>query len=500
MKAQTTNEQIVGNWALQWETKMKVCIISEGSYPIVRGGVSEWTQQLIEELPSVDYDVFCIAPTGKEQPIYTKPANLDRIIIRQASQSDNHVKAKPLPKAQYAILNNSLNATLHGKAINSDEIAELLREFEPTRAWLTTEDYWMQIVDFYQTDRSDTDFSEFFWATHGIFCTLFDAMGLARQVPKADIYHALTTGLGGLVAAFAASINKKPLVTSEHGLYLKERSIDLSRQSISPETRQIATDYFMTLVRTVYSSSDFLLPICQNYADNEIALGASPEKIHVVTNGIDTHKFIPPLSRNREIPVIGCFARVVPLKDQANLIKASKKVLDIHPANFFFIGEIQDQDYYNECQTLAADLKVADNIKFIGHSNDVLSWYGKSDIFALSSQTEGLPLALLEAMSCGLPCVCTAVGGVPEVVTENGVGYIVPPGDPDTLASKISTLIADTALRKEMGAKAAKVVREKYTIEKMGQNIKEIYIKAALRGLSPKTPSKISERSKNGRA
>ena len=72
---------------------MKICIISEGSYPIVRGGVSEWTQQLIKELHFVDFDIFCLAPTGQETWLaeYEKPANVkaaSRQEIRGASESN----------------------------------------------------------------------------------------------------------------------------------------------------------------------------------------------------------------------------------------------------------------------------------------------------------------------------------------------------------------------------------------------------------------------------
>ena len=457
---------------------MKVCIIAEGSYPIVRGGVSEWTHQLITGLPFIDYDVFCLAPTGRERPIYDKPKNLRSITIRPVSQHDARATHGVLPISKYGELCDCLDGTLHGKPIDCVGLAKLMRKYRLTKEWLQSEQYWNHMVGFYDRTRPTTDFSEFFWTTHGIFSTLMDAAELAQKVPRADVYHSLTTGLGGLVASTAAAVNGTPLVISEHGLYLKERSIDLSRQAVTPETRQLATDYFMTLVKTSYENADMLLPICQNYAENEIGLGASPRKIKVVTNGIDVQKFLPPASRNGSTPVIGCFARIVPLKDQMSLIKASKSILESHTAEFIFAGDIQDKEYFQECQDLATELKVSNHLKFLGHIDNVAEWYRKSDIFVLSSTTEGLPLALLEAMSCGLPSVCTAVGGVPDVMAGNDVGYIVPPGDPASLALNISHLLEDGELRKSMGERAAKMVRERYTIESMEQKIIDVYFEA----------------------
>jgi glycosyltransferase involved in cell wall biosynthesis len=179
---------------------------------------------------------------------------------------------------------------------------------------------------------------------------------------------------------------------------------------------------------------------------------------------------------------VGCFARVVPVKDQMTLIKASRRVLEKHQANFVFVGEVQDDGYYNECQALVQELGLVENVKFIGHTDNVVKWYQQSDIFVLSSQSEGVPLALLEAMSCGLPCVCTAVGGVPDILSDSGVGYTVSPNDSDSLASRISELLENATLRRAMGMHARDLVRRKYTVEKMSQKILEVYVETLVEG------------------
>jgi glycosyltransferase involved in cell wall biosynthesis len=83
-------------------------------------------------------------------------------------------------------------------------------------------------------------------------------------------------------------------------------------------------------------------------------------------------------------------------------------------------------------------------------------------------------------MSCGLPSVCTAVGGVPDILSDATAGYIVPPSDPDSLASKLCELLENQKLRRKMGSQARELVREKYTIESMAHKILGVYLEVLL--------------------
>jgi glycosyltransferase involved in cell wall biosynthesis len=125
-------------------------------------------------------------------------------------------------------------------------------------------------------------------------------------------------------------------------------------------------------------------------------------------------------------------------------------------------------------QSLGLDKK----IKFVGHSDNMLDWYRQADVFVLSSKSEGVPLALLEAMSCALPCVCTGVGGVPDILRDNITGYIVKPGDSQLMATKILSLLEDKMRREKMGLQARALVKEKYTIGQMSQKFLRIYHQA----------------------
>jgi glycosyltransferase involved in cell wall biosynthesis len=87
-------------------------------------------------------------------------------------------------------------------------------------------------------------------------------------------------------------------------------------------------------------------------------------------------------------------------------------------------------------------------------------------------------------MSCGLPSVCTAVGGVPDILSGTGAGYIVPPNDPDSLSARLCELLENKTLRTEMGVRARELAREKYTIENMADRILMVYLEALLNGSS----------------
>ena len=465
---------------------MKICIISEGSYPVCRGGLSEWAHELMKELDFIEFDIFCIAPPKRTKPLYDKLPNLRSVVILEVANTDSSRKSSDLPKAVSAELSNCLTDVLYGRSVNCETLAEILKKYRIKKTWLQSREVWNSTIQFYQENCPERDFREFFWTAQGIYSMVLDGLALVDRVQVADVYHSLTAGLGGLVGSIAKVLHGKPLIVSELGQYMRERAIELARYKI-PETaqRQIIR-LSETMLRTSYKYADLIVPVSSSYIPPELELGADQKDIRIVSNGIDARKFIPNLSKNGAPPVVGCFARVVPVKGQFTFIKACKEVLENHKASFVIIGEVQDDPtYYDQCRALVDDLGLTEDVKFIGYVDNLLEWYHKVDIFVLPSLWEGIPLALLEAMSCGLPCVCTAVGGVPDILSDTGVGYLVPPDDPNSMSSRITQLLDDETLRKGMGKRARELIEEKYTIEHMASGILRTYLEVLLDG-SPK--------------
>ena len=124
---------------------------------------------------------------------------------------------------------------------------------------------------------------------------------------------------------------------------------------------------------------------------------------------------------------------------------------------------------------LAASLGLAGVVHFLGPRPDVPDLLNAMDIFVLPSYSEGMSLALLEAMAAGLPVIATAVGGTPEVVTDGENGLLIPPRDAEALAGALERLLADPALAQHLGANARAHVREHFSLDRLGREINRIY-------------------------
>ena len=128
-----------------------------------------------------------------------------------------------------------------------------------------------------------------------------------------------------------------------------------------------------------------------------------------------------------------------------------------------------------EMRRLAAELGLAGRVHFLGPRDDVPDLLSALDIFVLPSHSEGVSLALLEAMAASLPVIATRVGGLPEVVTDGENGLLIPPQDPEALATALERLLADPDLAQKLGGNARKQVEANFSLERLGREINEIY-------------------------
>lgn len=128
---------------------------------------------------------------------------------------------------------------------------------------------------------------------------------------------------------------------------------------------------------------------------------------------------------------------------------------------------------------------LGDRVTFTGRRDDVQQLLPALDVFALSSLQEGLPLSLLEAMAAGVPAVATAVGGVPEVLTDGREGFLVPAGDASGLAAALMRLVDDDALRGRMGAAAAETARG-FSVGAAVERIQQLYTAVLDGGEAPR--------------
>jgi glycosyltransferase involved in cell wall biosynthesis len=139
------------------------------------------------------------------------------------------------------------------------------------------------------------------------------------------------------------------------------------------------------------------------------------------------------------------------------------------------IGELRPQ-----LERRAAELGVADRIRFVGKipHDDVGWWMAAGDLFVLPSLSEGLPTVVCEAMNCGRPVVATAVDGTPEIVRDGQTGLLIPPGDPEALATAMARVLDDAGLAERMGAEALRIGQEQYTWAANARRMVAIYEEA----------------------
>ncbi|MFE3290950.1 glycosyltransferase [Rhodococcus sp. NPDC059234] len=202
-------------------------------------------------------------------------------------------------------------------------------------------------------------------------------------------------------------------------------------------------------------------------------LGYPAEKVRVIHNGVDPAKFTTATDRSvlSEFgfgvgdPVAAILAALRLEKDHATLLRSARQVIDEIPnAKFLIIG---DGPTRPELERLSTALGVAANVCFAGVREDVSRLLCAIDVFVLSSSTvECFPMALLEAMACARPAVCTAVGGVSEMLEDGRTGYLVPAQDPHLLAERLSAVLSDPVSARRMGRAGRERVESEFSLDR----------------------------------
>ena len=197
-------------------------------------------------------------------------------------------------------------------------------------------------------------------------------------------------------------------------------------------------------------------------------------KACLVPRGVVVSRFSPdmaPALRIREslgigpgAVVVSCVAQLLPIKGHPTLIEALQNVPDAH---LLLAGTPLDEHYVFGLKERIAQMGLSKRIHFLGAVKEVAALLSETDIFVLPTwaKGEGCPVALLEAMSCGKPCVATNVPGSRDLVEDGISGRLVPPEDAATLARVLDDLVAEPDLRIRLGAGARNRVLERYTID-----------------------------------
>jgi len=206
-------------------------------------------------------------------------------------------------------------------------------------------------------------------------------------------------------------------------------------------------------------------------------------KVHYIPPGVDTQLFRPGPA-NLEIRSgwgfppdscivvhVGHFVRVKNQQFLLHVLAQTSQNLCL-----VFAGDFLDKDYVSEIITLVTQLGLRDRVRLLGKVDDIPNLLRSADIFAFCSQQEGCPVAVLEAMASGLPCVVTDIPAMKDIHVNGETGFVVPSEDIQTFAQMLEKLAQDESLRVRLGNAAREWIQRLFTIEREVQAYQKLYL------------------------
>jgi polysaccharide biosynthesis protein PelF len=484
-----------------------VCLIIEGAYPFVSGGVSSWLHALISNLPQFTFAVVHLSdkPDPDRKPKYKLPANVvefQEVYLHDPNNLDAH-RRKSLDDTQWQALNDfhhSLRADTQ-----SDDPDFLTWLGRKDHRGITNHDFlysqkgWELLTELYSQFAPDKSFVDYFWTFRITHIPLFAL--LEAKLPDARIYHPISVGFGGFLGALAKLRTGRPLILTEHGIYLREREIEIAQiEWIYVEKQQDfqlgrRMDFFQQwwlnmfryMTRLTYDMADKLVTITRVNTRYQLRYGADPEKILVIPNGIDTSKLGKLQKSKGDLAdkfVVGFVGRVVSIKDIKTFIRSIKIASASIPNIYaYIIGPTDEEpEYFEECQQLVKLLNIGSYIEFTGQAK-IDQYFPLLDVMVLTSLSEGQPLVILEGNCAGIPVIATDVGACRELLTGTTSedialgpsGLITLVDSPSETAEALILLARDPELRQRMSDAGRKRVMRYYRQETLYEAYSTLY-------------------------
>ncbi len=475
-----------------------IMLFSEGTYPYVKGGVSSWILQLMKGLPNFTFGVCFVGASefmdGKKMEIgYEFPDNLKHLEVHYLF--DNEKELKPTRKQGSKEGFDSVEKLYRSFKTVGNDIPEVLQKISFYRDEVTFGDFlhsersWEFINRIYMENCPDVPFVDYFWTLRNIHKPIWILAKIVENLPKTKVFHAPSTGYAGFLGSLASYSTDRPLILTEHGIYTRERKIDmLSAEWVEykkpsllqqPEEYNYIKKMWVTFFEKIgvfcYHRSNHILSLFSGAQRIQINFGADENRTMVIPNGVDVDGLQATMVNREKIPrpIITLIGRIVPIKDIKTFIRAIKITSQYIPnVEGWLVGAVdEDIEYVDECQQMAISLGLkstkqnfdgnksdmtpqeiedtSDKIKLFGHS-DIKKILPKSALQTLSSISEGMPLVILEGFAAGVPCVATDVGSCKDLI-EGGIneedinigiaGAITGIADPQALADQYIRLL-----------------------------------------------------------
>ena len=296
---------------------------------------------------------------------------------------------------------------------------------------------------------------------------------LFRELKPSILHSRNLSGMDALLPAYMAGIKHR--IHGEHGRDIDDLDGSNRKLQLLRRLHRPLIDQYIPL------SQDLEHYLCEK-------IGVDASRITQIYNGVDTDKFKPAQGEKPCLPaaegfaddksvVIGTVGRFQSVKDQMNLAEGFIQLLKNNPdlRKFVRLVMIGDGPLREPVLERLEDAGYTDLVWAPGPRNDVNALLPAMDLFVLPSLAEGISNTLLEAMSCGLPVVATAIGGNPELVDQGVTGSLVPAADSLAIAKALEHYLRDPARRKTEGAAARKRAVERFSITAMVESYLSVY-------------------------
>jgi glycosyltransferase involved in cell wall biosynthesis len=282
--------------------------------------------------------------------------------------------------------------------------------------------------------------------------------------------HKYKDGVLGALAAWRAGVPH--FVRTMHGF----------PEPMSGWNRVKSSLYYALDRRVLRHSADLIIAVSRRMAEDLRESGFRPTMVTWIHNGVDVRQVRAACPRDavrrelgidHDVLLIGTAGRLSAIKGQEGLLRAAARILETHPtARFLIVG---DGPLGSHLLSTASALRIDHACHFLGPRADVFDVMAALDIFVLPSLNEGIPMALLEAMTLGTPVVAAAVGGIPEVVQHRVNGLLVPAADDQALADACLELAADPSWAQALAAQARRSIADGFSHECSGEALLYAY-------------------------
>lgn len=485
------------------EKKINVLMVTEGTYPFHKGGVSTWCDLLLKGQPQdVNFMLYSVIMNpfvtqkfnlpedtqlikvplwGTEEPSEHLDIPFSSIYQLKEKTTDEVIERRFIPLFQQfveEILSIEKNSERLGNVLF--QMYQYFQEYEYKKSFKSelTWDFYKSYITEYagnkvnkmQVPSSYSMIQSLGWLYR--FMTV-----LNTKIPPVDVTHSVAAAFCGIPCVLAKFEYSAPFLLTEHGIYLREQYLSLGKREYPAFLSTFLIRLVHSVVRLNYYYADQVSPVCHYNTRWEKQFGVKPDKIRVIYNGVDGTVFSPSgLSPKKDILTVVSVARIDPVKDILSLLKAAAEVVrQVRRVKFIVYGSVTVEDYYEECLALKAELNLGDCFEFAGHTDDVASVYKTADVIALSSITEAFPYSVVEAMMSGKPVVSTNVGGVKEALGDCGI--VVPPRNSEKLAEGILSLLGNRHLRDSLGADARERALNLFSIDLSRQQYYDSYLR-----------------------